>query len=125
MKMLLFSFCALFLFSCSERQRLESRKDAYINSYNSFIENVEKEADSYTKADWEAAETELDEWTGIRRHEIQEGLTNEDEAFVRKLDNRFEYAYAQFLKDQLLNKINSGVQNAKKGIKEGVKKLVE
>lgn len=121
MRMLLFSFCALFVFSCS----LEGRKDAYIKSYNAFIEKVEKEAESYTKADWEDAETKLDEWTGIKRHEIQEVLTNEDEAFLRKLDNRFEYAYAQFLKDQLLNKINSSVQDAKKGIKEGVKKLVE
>lgn len=121
MRMLLFGLCALFLVSCS----LESRKDAYIKSFNAFIEKVEKQAPDYTKADWEAAETELDEWTGIKRHEIQEALTNEDEAFLRKLDNRFEYAYAQYLKDRLLNKLNETVKDAKKEIKEGVEKLVE
>lgn len=121
MRMLLLGLCALFLVSCS----MESRKDAYIKSFNSFIEKVEKEAPSYTKADWEAAETELDEWTGIKRHEIQEALTNEDEAFLQKLENRFEYAYAQFLKDRLLNKINEKVNDVKKEIKEGVEKLVE
>ncbi len=121
MRILLLSFCALFLFACSQ----ESRKDAYIKSFNAFIEKIEKEAPEYTKADWEVAETELDEWTGIKRHEIQAALTNEDEEFLNKLENRFEYAYAQFLKDRLLNGLNKTLKNAKKEIREEVEKLVE
>lgn len=121
MRILLIGFCALFLFACSQ----EGRKNAYIKSYNAFIEKIEKEAPSFTKADWEAAETELDEWTGIKRHEVQAALTNEDEEFLNKLDNRFEYAYANFLKDRLLNGLNKTLKDAKKEIREEVEKIVE
>lgn len=121
MRIFLLGFCALFVFACSQ----EGRKDAYIKSFNAFIEKIEKEALGYTKADWETAETELDEWTGIKRHEIQAALTNEDEEFLNKLENRFEYAYAQFLKDRLLNGLNKTLKDAKKEIREEVEKLVE
>ena len=121
MRILLIGFCALFLFACSE----ESNKNAYIKSYNAFIEKIEKEAPTFTKADWEAAETELDEWTGIKRHEVQTALTNEDEEFLNKLDNRFEYAYAQFLKGRILNGLNKTLKDAKKEIREEVEKIVK
>lgn len=121
MRILLCGLCALFLLACTA----ENRKDAYIKSFNTFVEKVEKDAGSYTKADWEAAETQLDEWTGIKRQEVQAALTNEDEAFLHKLENRYEYAYAQFLKGRILNKLNESVRDVKKEIKDGVEKLVQ
>ena len=125
MRILLLCFCVFFLLHCSERQRMENRKDAYIRSFNKFIERVEKNAPGFTKADWETADEELDQWTGIKRHDIQEALTNEDEAFVNELESRFETAYAQYLKQRILNGIKETVKDAKKEIREGVEDLIE
>lgn len=125
MRILLLSCCALLLCACSERQRMENRKDAYIRSFNAFIEKVEKNAPTYTKTDWETADEELEEWTGIKRQEIREALTNEDEKFLNKLDNRFESAYGKYLRDRVLNGIKETIKDVKKEIRKEVEKYDE
>ncbi len=79
----------------------------------------------FTKADWEAADEELDEWTGIKRHEIQDALTNEDEAFSTNWRAALNTAYAQFLKERILNGLNETLKDAKKEIREEVENIVE
>lgn len=118
MRALLLCLCVLFVFTSCGKER---KKNAYIRSYNAFIERIERSAPSFGESDWEKAEIELNEWTGIKRHEISEVLDAEDEAFIEELDGRFESAYDRFIAEQMIKGFKKTFKKAKKGLQDLVK----
>ncbi len=65
-------------------------KDAYLRSFERFVEKVEKECGSYTKDDWKSKDERFTYYEN-KYDEFSENFTKEDKKLVVKLKMKYVY----------------------------------
>ncbi len=81
-------------------------KDNYLNDFNAFITEVEKEYTNYTSADWELKDAEFKEYTETKFDEYRSNLTDEDKKMIGKLVGRYSVVRAKGYEKQLKDVLN-------------------
>jgi len=66
-------------------------KEAYLRDYKGFILKVEREHEAYSDKDWNAADRQLEEFTGKLYTKFEKDLTWQEEILVKKY--QFQYSF--------------------------------
>lgn len=79
--------CLLVLFSMPQINIMQ--KDAYLNHFESFVEEVKEDHDNYSKADWDSIDQEYQELSVQDRESYEDLFTQEDEMRISALDGEY------------------------------------
>lgn len=67
----------------------EIQKDAYLNSFEVFVEEVKDRHGDYSKAEWERIEEEYQKFSGQNRLSHEKVFTKEDKKSISALDGEY------------------------------------
>lgn len=105
------AFALLVLTACED-------KESYVRDFATFIEDVQKEADSYSEKDWKKADKKFEKFTGDIYKKFAEELTVEEKMEIAKYQTvysalRVKAGFKDFGKD-----IQEAAQKAKEALEE-------
>lgn len=110
-KVFLIAF-ALLIFNACEN------KKSYVQEFSTFIENVQKHADSYSEKDWEKADKKFEKFTGDIYKKFAEELTNEEKMDIAKYQTLYSAMRAKAGFKDLEKNIQEATQKAKEALEE-------
>ena len=105
--------------SCSNR--LNSRKNQYINDFEKFITVVEQQYMSYDNEAWKKSETEFEKFTKTEFEKINTVLTEDEKVKIDKLKGRYYSCVAKYKALQLKEKLKH-IYNQAEGFIDGIMK---
>lgn len=74
-----------FLFSCAA----PDTKEAYLEKFEQFVDNVETDYKTYDEADWKKADEKFEKFTGDWYSKFENDFTLSDEIVIKGLEARF------------------------------------
>ena len=114
-------FFALVLTACSQT------KDSYLEGFKLFVESVQKNAQDYTKADWEKAD---EQFTKLKDsyNNFSKQMTSDEKGEVIKLESTYAALKLKKIGDDLKESTKDAFEKVKdtaKDVKEGAQKAAK
>ena len=120
-KVLFFAFVLTIATACSQT------KDSYLEGFKLFIESVQKNAQDYTKADWEKAD---EQFTKLKDsyNNFSKQMTSDEKGEVIKLESTYAALKLKKIGDDLKESTKDAFEKVKdtaKDVKEGAQKAAK
>ena len=106
----------------------EIQKDAYLNNFEVFVEEVKDRHGDYSKAEWERIEEEYQNFSGQNRLSHEKVFTKEDKKGISALDGEYLSYRASGYLDYFIETTNDAIDNTVEyvgGFIEGVNNTLE
>lgn len=102
-------------------------KESYLDGFKLFVENVQKNAQDYTKADWEKAD---EQFTKLKDsyNKFSEQMTSNEKDEIVKLESTYTALKLKKIKEgakDAFEKAKDTAKDAAKDVKEGTQKAVK
>ena len=97
----------------------KSASERYINSFESFVSDVEDDASNFSKKDWELNDMEFENFTNEKYERVAEELTANDKKKVGELSARYYKVRAKSYVENLIDAIEDGL-NYIEGFANGI-----
>ena len=120
-KVLFFALVLTIATACSQT------KDSYLEGFKLFIESVQKNAQDYTKADWEKAD---EQFTKLKDsyNNFSKQMTSDEKGEVIKLESTYAALKLKKIGDDMKESTKDAfekVKDAAKDVKEGAQKAAK
>ena len=120
-KVLFFALVLTIATACSQT------KDSYLEGFKLFVESVQKNAQDYTKADWEKA---AEQFTKLKDsyNNFSKQMTSDEKGEVIKLESTYAALKLKKIGDDLKESTKDAfekVKDAAKDVKEGAQKAAK
>ena len=120
-KVLFFALVLTIATACSQT------KDSYLEGFKPFVESVQKNAQDYTKADWEKAD---EQFTKLKDsyNNFSKQMTSDEKGEVIKLESTYAALKLKKIGDDLKESTKDAfekVKDAAKDVKEGAQKAAK
>ena len=120
-KVLFFALVLTIATACSQT------KDSYLEGFKLFVESVQKNAQDYTKADWEKAD---EQFTKLKDsyNNFSKQMTSDEKGEVIKLESTYAALKLKKIGDDLKESTKDAfeiVKDAAKDVKEGAQKAAK
>ena len=120
-KVLFFALVLTIATACSQT------KDSYLEGFKLFVESVQKNAQDYTKADWEKAD---EQFTKLKDsyNNFSKQMTSDEKGEVIKLESTYAALKLKEIGDDLKESTKDAfekVKDAAKDVKEGAQKAAK
>ena len=120
-KVLFFALVLTIATACSQT------KDSYLEGFKFFVESVQKNAQDYTKADWEKAD---EQFTKLKDsyNNFSKQMTSDEKGEVIKLESTYAALKLKKIGDDLKESTKDAfekVKDAAKDVKEGAQKAAK
>lgn len=120
-KVLFFALVLTIATACSQT------KDSYLEGFKLFVESVQKNAQNYTKADWEKAD---EQFTKLKDsyNNFSKQMTSDEKGEVIKLESTYAALKLKKIGDDLKESTKDAfekVKDAAKDVKEGAQKAAK
>lgn len=120
-KVLFFTLVLTIATACSQT------KDSYLEGFKLFVESVQKNAQDYTKADWEKAD---EQFTKLKDsyNNFSKQMTSDEKGEVIKLESTYAALKLKKIGDDLKESTKDAfekVKDAAKDVKEGAQKAAK
>ena len=120
-KVLFFALVLTIATACSQT------KDSYLEGFKLFIESVQKNAQDYTKADWEKAD---EQFTKLKDsyNNFSKQMTSDEKGEVIKLESTYAALKLKKIGDDVKESTKDALDTAKdaaKDVKEGAQKAAK
>lgn len=93
--------------------------EKYVNSFESFVQRTERNAQNYTDEQWKRADTQFEAFTGERYEKIEHKLTSEQKKKVAELTARYYKLRVKSTGSELIESIKNGL-NYIEGFTKGI-----
>ena len=99
-------------------------KESYLNGFKLFVESVQKNAQDYTKADWEKAD---EQFTKLKDsyNKFSEQMTSNEKDEIVKLESTYAALKLKKIGNDLKEGAKDTAKDAAKDVKEGTQKAVK
>ncbi|MBO4738586.1 MAG: hypothetical protein J5606_03390 [Bacteroidales bacterium] len=87
----------------------QSGVKGYLRSFESFVDRIERHADSYTEKQWEKADNQFEIFTGEKYDKVEARLTSEQKKKVGELTARYYKVRLKSAGGDILDKIRGGL----------------
>lgn len=120
-KVLFFALVLTIATACSQT------KDSYLEGFKLFVESVQKNAQDYTKADWEKAD---EQFTKLKDsyNNFSKQMTSDEKGEVIKLESTYAALKLKKIGDDLKESTKDAFEKVKdtaKDVKEGAQKVAK
>ena len=120
-KVLFFALVLTIATACSQT------KDSYLEGFKLFVESVQKNAQDYTKADWEKAD---EQFTKLKDsyNNFSKQMTSDEKGEVIKLESTYAALKLKKIGDDLKERTKDAFEKVKdtaKDVKEGAQKAAK
>ena len=120
-KVLFFALVLTIATACSQT------KDSYLEGFKLFVESVQKNAQDYTKADWEKAD---EQFTKLKDsyNNLSKQMTSDEKGEVIKLESTYAALKLKKIGDDLKESTKDAFEKVKdtaKDVKEGAQKAAK
>ena len=100
---IILSVCVIITTACSTGAK------GYLRSFESFVERIERHADSYTEKQWEKADNQFEIFTGEKYDKVEACLTPEQKKKVGELTARYYKVRLKSAGGDILDNIRGGL----------------
>ena len=107
-------FLAIIMIGCSFYS-----KENYLNDFQYFVSNIEKEYKNYSDEDWENADVEYHQYVEDYYIQFQDELTSQELKNIGKLKAQYQAVKIKYNANKIIDKVGDGL-NQLEGIIEGI-----
>jgi hypothetical protein len=94
-------------------------KENYLKSFTQFVEDVEQNCSSYSDEEWEQKNEEFAEFIGVKKDEVKDQFTSDDQRLIGELEIRYQKAKVIDKGKNILESVEKGIEYVN-GVIDGI-----
>ena len=94
-------------------------RENYLKSFTQFVEDVEQNCSSYSDEEWEQKNEEFAEFIGVKKDEVKDQLTSDDQRLIGELEIRYQKAKVIDKGKNILESVEKGIEYVN-GVIDGI-----